>query len=289
MREVVLMQIHVVARGQTLAEIAQAYSVSVDVIQRANQLPNPEDLVPGQTMVIPILGRYYWVQPGDSLYRIARRFGVPLLRLAQVNRLSLASQLRVGMRLYISPTAKRAAEINAYIEPPAQGLTEALEQEVTQVSPYLTYLSITSYRVQRDGSLQAPVTDQLPELARRQRVALTMVITNQEGAQFNAELGHLILTDTAVQDQLLANIIEIANQVGYRDIHFDFEYLPVEDREAYNRFLEKAVQRLRPLGFTVSTALAPKTSAAQRGQWYEAHDYPFHGRTADFVVLMTYE
>ncbi|MDF2677645.1 MAG: glycoside hydrolase family 18, partial [Bacillota bacterium] len=39
----------------------------------------------------------------------------------------------------------------------------------------------------------------------------------------------------------------------------------------------------------VSTALAPKESAEQRGVLYEAHDYPFHGRVADFVVLMTYE
>ncbi|MFC7439725.1 LysM peptidoglycan-binding domain-containing protein [Laceyella putida] len=283
------MQIHVVTKGQTLPGIAQAYSVSADVIQQANQLPNPQDLVPGQALVIPILGRYYWVRPGDTLYRIARRFGVTLLRLAQANRLSLQNRLRVGMRLYIPPTAKRRAEINAYIEPPPQGVSEELRQETEQVSPYLTYLSIASYRVQRDGSLQAPDIDQLPAIAPRHRVALAMVLTNQEGAQFSDELGHIILTNTEVQDRLLSNIIETANRVGYRDIHFDFEFLPVEDREAYNRFLEKAVSRLRPLGFTVATALAPKTSGAQRGEWYEAHDYPFHGRVADFVVLMTYE
>ena len=39
----------------------------------------------------------------------------------------------------------------------------------------------------------------------------------------------------------------------------------------------------------MSTALAPKTSAAQTGQWYAAHDYRAHGEIADFVVIMTYE
>jgi spore germination protein len=39
----------------------------------------------------------------------------------------------------------------------------------------------------------------------------------------------------------------------------------------------------------MSTALAPKTSATQVGEWYEAHDYRAHGEIADFVVLMTYE
>src|SRR5690625_1698809 len=39
----------------------------------------------------------------------------------------------------------------------------------------------------------------------------------------------------------------------------------------------------------MSTALAPKTSATQKGIVYEAHDYHAHGEIADFVVLMTYE
>jgi len=41
--------------------------------------------------------------------------------------------------------------------------------------------------------------------------------------------------------------------------------------------------------YILSTALAPKISAAQVGAWYEAHDYPAHGEIADFVILMTYE
>ena len=39
----------------------------------------------------------------------------------------------------------------------------------------------------------------------------------------------------------------------------------------------------------VSAALAPKTSATQPGQWYEAHSYGDIGAVVDFVVIMTYE
>lgn len=39
----------------------------------------------------------------------------------------------------------------------------------------------------------------------------------------------------------------------------------------------------------MSTALAPKTSADQKGKWYEGHDYKAHGEIADFVVIMSYE
>jgi spore germination protein len=43
------------------------------------------------------------------------------------------------------------------------------------------------------------------------------------------------------------------------------------------------------LGYTITTALAPKTSADQKGLLYEAHDYPVHGALVDHVILMTYE
>ena len=44
-----------------------------------------------------------------------------------------------------------------------------------------------------------------------------------------------------------------------------------------------------PLGCPVIVALAPKTSAAQRGLLYEAHDYALLGAAANAVFLMTYE
>jgi len=67
------------------------------------------------------------------------------------------------------------------------------------------------------------------------------------------------------------------------------EHLPSELRENYNAFLRKAKARLSAQGFLMSTALAPKTSATQAGEWYEAHDYRAHGQISDFVVIMTYE
>src|SRR5699024_4789567 len=83
--------------------------------------------------------------------------------------------------------------------------------------------------------------------------------------------------------------IQIAKREGFEDIHFDFEFLRPEDREAYNHFLRKAKQMFQKEGFLLSTALAPKTGATQKGQWYEAHDYKAHGEIVDYVVIMTYE
>lgn len=283
------MQIHVVQPGESIFGIAQAYNSTVSAIVGANEVPNPNQLVVGQTLVIPIVGSYYWVQPGDSLYSIARRFGISYQRLAQVNRISVTQPLPVGLRLYIPPQPRRSAEINAYVEPIAGTVAPELEQAARSAAPFLTYLAPFSFQIQRDGTLKAPPLNNFPAIARANNAALMMVVTNLEEGKFSAELGRVILTDEEVQNRLLDNIIATAKQYGFRDIHFDMEFLPPELRENYNNFLRKAKARLSTEGLLMSTALAPKTSATQVGAWYEAHDYKAHGEIADFVVLMTYE
>ena len=283
------MQIHVVQSGQSLWGIAQAYGVTLDQLAGANQVDPQLPLVVGQALVVPITGRFAWVQPGDSLWRIANRYGVTVQEIAAANRIQPETPLRVGTRLYIPPRPRRPAEVNAYVEPRGEAVSPALLAASRAAAPYLTYLAPFSYQVQRDGSLKGPPLGELPAIARAAGATLMMVITNLEEDAFSAELGRIILNDMAVQDRMLANILQVAREVDYRDIHFDFEFLRPEDREAYNRFLRKAAAQIRADGRMISTALAPKIRAEQPGAWYEAHDYGAHGEIVDFVVLMTYE
>jgi spore germination protein len=283
------MQIHVVQPGQTLYGLSQAYSVPVDTIAAANELAVQNSLVVGQAIVIPITGSYYWLQAGESLYTVSQRFDVPVATLAAINRLQVNQTLPVGLRLYLPPRPQRNIESNAYVEPRGETVAPTLIESVQETVELLTYLAPFSFRIQRDGTLAAPPLDNLGAIAAAQGVTLMMVVTNLEKDQFSAELGRIILNDETVQTALLNNIVRTARASGFRDIHFDLEFLRPEDREAYNQFLQRASVRLHNEGFLLSTALAPKTSATQQGAWYEAHDYEAHGRYADFSVIMTYE
>lgn len=283
------MQIHVVERGQTLTTIARTYGTTVNDIVEANELPNPNDLVIGQAMVIPIVGSFYFVRAGDSLFSIARRFGTTPEELARINGIQANQPLNVGFRLYIPPGRKRAGDFNAYVEPRGTTVAPVLTASAREAGPYLTYLAPFSFQARRDGTLKEPLLDNFPQIARTNNNVLMMVITNQENDQFSDELGRILLNDIAIQDKFLDNIVATARRLGFRDIHFDFEYLRPADREAYNRFLRKARDRFKREGWLISTALAPKTSATQKGKWYEAHDYKAHGEIVDFVVIMTYE
>lgn len=283
------MQIHVVRRGQTLYGIAQAYSTTWQRIAEANELPDPGQLVSGQALVIPIYGRFHWVQPGESLWSIGRRYNINPRELARINGLDYNAVLSVGLRLYIPPGPKTSIEVNAYIEPVGNQITERQKQEVRDIGRYLTYLAPFSFRANRDGTLTAPPLDELPQIAQQLGITNMLVVTNIEEGQFSKELANAIFTNENISNTLLTNIIQTANRLGFKDIHFDFEFISPDDRDAYNRFLVKARDRLKPQGFLLSTALAPKTSATQVGAWYTAHDYATHGRIVDFSVLMTYE
>ena len=86
--------------------------------------------------------------------------------------------------------------------------------------------------------MKAPSIDDIPNIATAAGAANALVVSNLEEFAFNADLAHVLFTDQAAQNRLFGNLIQVANEVGYKDIHFDFELLHPEDRELYNSFLE---------------------------------------------------
>lgn len=227
------------------------------------------------------------VQSGDTLYSISREFGItPALILLANPSVTDPQQLPVGITLNIPETPQNAMliSVNGYAFP-------TIDMDVLRRTlPYLTYLSIFSYQVLPTGSL-TPIEDaDLIVTAREANVAPLMVITNigEEGS-FSSDLAHTILTDSALQDTLLNNVVNTLKSKNYFGLDVDFEYIYPADGPAYVRFLERAAARIRPLGYIITTALAPKTSAEQQGILYEAHNYPAIGSLMDHIILMTYE
>ena len=53
------MQIYVVRQNDTLSRIARSFGTTAEDITEANELPNPNNLVIGQALVIPIIGSFY--------------------------------------------------------------------------------------------------------------------------------------------------------------------------------------------------------------------------------------
>ena len=86
---------YTVQRGNTLSQIASAYGITVSHIVEMNNIQNPNLIYPGEKLRItqstnttlnPVLqNNYYTVQRGDTLSGIARRYGVTVQYLANLN------------------------------------------------------------------------------------------------------------------------------------------------------------------------------------------------------------
>jgi spore germination protein len=73
----------------------------------ANGLTNPNVLGVGEALVVPTGQDVYIVQPGDTLWKIARRYAVTVQALAQYNNISNSDSIYPGMALYIPVTRHR--------------------------------------------------------------------------------------------------------------------------------------------------------------------------------------
>jgi len=94
--------------------IAQRFGVSLNALIAANpQIPNPNLIFPEQRVCVPRVSAppgcppgstRYTVQPGDSMFTIARRFGVSLDALIRANpQISNPSLIFPGQQLCIPP------------------------------------------------------------------------------------------------------------------------------------------------------------------------------------------
>jgi len=279
--------IYTVKAGDSVYEIAQRYGVTTNDIVTINQLSNPDRLAIGQALIVPVEYFEHTVVAGESLYSISRKYGIPLEEIVAENpSLTNPSRIFPGQTVRIPGERPklRTIDVNGYAFP------NISDESLIESLPSLTYLSVFSYQVREDGSLVSINDTRLIRAAKENGTGPFMVITNiGESGGFDSDLASSILYSSGVQDLLLNNIVSIMQNKGYIGLDIDFEYVYPSDRVAYNEFLEKVVNRLRPMGYLVTTALAPKISGNQPGLLYEAHDYEFHGRLVDHVILMTYE
>ena len=109
----------------------------------------------------------------------------------------------------------------------------------------------------------------------------------KENAALTARVA--LLENETAQKALIDAIAANMAEKGYQGLDVDFEYLEGRQAAAYTAFIDALRQRLNPLGWPVIVALAPKSSAEQRGLLYEAHDYAALSHAANAVLLMTYE
>lgn len=95
------MLIHVVKPGETLWLISSVYRVPIARIVDSNSLPNPNQILVGQALVIPTEDFIYTVRAGDTLWRIAQTYGVTVQQIIQTNKTINPNNIYPGLMLII--------------------------------------------------------------------------------------------------------------------------------------------------------------------------------------------
>lgn len=103
--------VYVVRKGDSLAQIADMFGVSVNTILWANDLKKGEKLVEGDTLfILPVSGVNHTVLKGQTLKSISKKYNVDVSDIAQLNGIAEDAKLIVGDELII-PDAEIPADV----------------------------------------------------------------------------------------------------------------------------------------------------------------------------------
>lgn len=98
-------EIYTVRRGDTPISIAGKFGVTLSALEDRNGLERGEMIYAGDKLSIPgtrMSGEFYVVRPGDTLFYISRRTGVPIRTLVGINRIKDPDLIYAGEHLKLS-------------------------------------------------------------------------------------------------------------------------------------------------------------------------------------------
>jgi spore germination protein len=279
------MIIYTVAPGDTIYQIARDQGVLPGAVVAANGLEAPDRLVVGQSLIIPTTVRDYTAIAGDSLFKIAQRFGITLPTLLAANPQFLNSDLlRIGQRIQLPYLGRGGIVVNGYCYPSIS------EDALAEGLRHLSILSIFSCTVGSDGGLTPMTNDGRAILrAKAARVRPHMVITNLTSQGFEPGIARAVLSSPETQMKLLRSCAALMGERGYTGLDVDFENVPGDSREALGGFLARAHDVMHENKWLLTSAVPPLTKDNQSGLLYEGFDFVAEGKYNDYVTLMTYE
>lgn len=231
----------------------------------------------------------YVVKPGDTVNAISNLYGVSQGTLIYDNQLIPPYQLAVGQALLVNTGA---AQKNMTIKSNGYAYPFISNWVLNNTLPFLSELSIFSYGFTTTGELIPPlINEDFMIAAAVDTNTLPILTLTPFGANgnFDNTLINAIVNDPVGRENLINNLLVVMQEKRYRGLDIDFEFIKAEDRDAFTEFVRVCTERMNQQGYQVSVALAPKTSAMQRGLLYEGKDYRAIGETANHVLIMTYE
>ena len=102
----------------------------------------------------------------------------------------------------------------------------------------------------------------------------------------NKRIASEVLNDYKLREKLINNIVNLVLTYNLDGINIDFEYMNMDDKEMFSRFIIELAPRLKEYGKVLSVDVtAPDGSE----DWSMCYDRNKIGKVADYIIFMAYD
>jgi spore germination protein len=280
------MAVHVVKAGENLWSIARTYGVTIQSIVNVNGLPSANSIVPGLALYIPDLQpivRYYKIKSGDTLWKLSVQFRTTVISILNANPGIDPNRMYIGQNINIpSPVQPQMGTLGFIVPSSPQSFLAGFDA----LAPKLTFLAIVGYSFTNEGYAYAGMDDSAIVIRSKElNVIPLLVVQNTTSEGFSKELAGTVLSNPVYRNNLVASLVNLANQRGFGGISIDLEFIPPPQREDFNTFLRELKAAMGNLILHVN--VHAKTADIPTNPIIGAYDYKAIGEIADIVAVMT--
>jgi spore germination protein YaaH len=149
-----------------------------------------------------------------------------------------------------------------------------------------------TFSMDSNGFIMGEVPAEVLEIAARNHVAVTPLVTNRG---FKQPLMHTVLDTPESRARAIRYLIYFALRDGYRGFQFDFENIHYTYRDKFTVFFREAARAFHRHHLELSAAVVGRyddtrnsNSPGGYDDWSGVYDYRAMGKVADFISVMAY-
>lgn len=203
----------------------------------------------------------------------------------------------VFLSIVVLPTAIAFENIFYILRSHAPANIPTLQKAKTSLAQHISTIDLLitqAYQIDENGLVFGFIDPEVLALSHDKNLKLMALITN---VAFDKERTHQFLTNPAAETRAIAAIVAACQKYHLYGVQFDFEMMPLQERDALTQFYRAATLALHQHGFIVSYAVAPVVVDTLPGSeflkkiyenWEGVYDVKALGQMGDFISVMAY-
>jgi spore germination protein YaaH len=144
------------------------------------------------------------------------------------------------------------------------------------------------YGVKSDGTLADMSSQEVKNIAFQNNLPIYAIIHNYSDPK-KSQLIHDLLSSISLRHVLINSIRDTALNNNYPGINIDFEFVPPEDRNNLNSFMQELYSTLKNEGKTVTISLPAELKDNPYHPFSGAFQYPVIGQYTDQAYILAYD